>query len=352
MACKDCFSNCEELLYDNCMKYTGETIEALGICQGDPISKIHEVIIETLMEALEGTNIVPADVTLENCVYLKQQLGSKNPNLSNLLQLLIDSNCTLKQLIDDLTPDPYSFNTACLSGLPANPNRDDILQSALNLLCSIKTTVDAFPTTYVKQSDLTNLVLQIIEANKEDSPNVGLQYKDRLIPEVAVPYFGTLSNFDNTGKGLSSAGFDKIYICNGSNGTPDMRGRTVVGAVRNIPGGTLDLAVSPTNPLNIQPVDYSIKDKFGENFHKLTITEIPQHSHSVNDPGHSHSLPPNIHVKGTIGGGEGGTDERGPYSNLFTSVKTTGITIGNAGGDQAHNVRQPSIAGVWIMYIP
>jgi microcystin-dependent protein len=350
MACKDCFNNCEELFYDACGKYTGDDIPALGICNGDSLLEIHEVILSKLLTALDGTGIVLSDVTLENCPHLLTLFGTKDKSLTNLFQLLIDNNCTLKQLIDNLTPSPFAFNTACLSGLPTSPTRDDILNSALNLLCSIKTTVDTFPSTYVKLSDLTNLVEQILQNNQELPTTI--QYASRMVPNVAVPYFGTLTNFDNTGKGVNTLGWDKVYICNGLNGTPDMRGRTVVGAVRNVPGGTLDSAVSPSSPLNIQPVDYATGDKFGENFHKLTASEIPAHSHQVTDPGHKHNLPSGIQIDGTVGGGEGGTNEKGPNTSLQTATSSTGITIGTTGGDQPHNVRQPSIAGIWIMYIP
>lgn len=351
MACKDCFSNCSEMLYDNCMKYTGEDIELLGICKGDPVSKVEQVIIEKLLEFAEGNGIELSDLTLSNCPSLQTALNGNSPTLTRIIQLLWDNQCTLKSLIDQLAPSSYAFNTACLTGLPANPKQEDILQAALNLLCSIKSTVDAFPTTYVKISDLNSLVTQIIQNNTQ-TPSAGVQYKDRLAPYTAVPYFGPLSNFDNTGKGLSTLGWDKVYICNGLNGTQDLRGRTLVGAVRNIPGGALDTAVNPTNPLNITPVDYAIGDKFGENFVKLTTNEIPSHSHPVNDPGHRHTLPPNIHQDGNAAGGEGGSNEKAPRVTLYTTTNTTGISIGATGGGQAHNNRQPSIACVFIMHIP
>lgn len=351
MACKDCFNNCEEITYDNCIKYTGEDIELLGICKGDPISKVEEVIIEKLLEFADGQGITLSDLTLANCPELQTTLDGESPTLARIVQLLWDNQCTLKGLIEDLAPSSYAFNTACLTGLPANPKTEDILQAALNLLCSIKTTVDSFPTIYVKISDLNALVTQIIQNNTQ-TPTGGVSYKDRMVPYEAVPYFGPLSNFDNTGKGLASVGFDKIYLCNGLNGTPDARGRVIVGAVRNVPGGTLDVAVNPANPNNIQPVDYALNDKFGENFVKLTTNEIPNHSHPVSDPGHRHTLPPKIHQDGDSAGGEGGSNEKAPRVTLYTTTDTTGITIGAVGGGQAHNNRQPSIAANYIIYLP
>lgn len=349
MACKDCFSNCNDFVNDNCVKYTGDTIPVLGICKGDPVSKVEQVIIEKVLEFAEGKNIILGDINLETCPELLQILNGEDPTLERLISILWKNQCTLKELIG--TSSPVSFNTACLSGLPENPTKDQILQAALNKICSMSSVVDSLPATYVKISDLQNLVQQIIQQNSE-TPSGGVQYKDRMPPNVALPYFGSLNNFDNTGKGISALGWDKVYLCNGSNGTPDLRGRTLVGAVRNIPGGALDTAVNPANPLNIAPVDYAMGDKFGENFVKLTTNEIPSHSHPVNDPGHRHTLPPNVHQDGNAAGGEGGSNEKAPRVTLYTTTNTTGISIGATGGGQAHNNRQPSIACAFIMYIP
>ena len=57
-------------------------------------------------------------------------------------------------------------------------------------------------------------------------------------------------------------------LCDGSNGTPDLRDRFIVGA-----GST-----------------YSPKATGGEATHKLTIAEIPSHSHTFTGTSHTHVL--------------------------------------------------------------
>lgn len=347
MACIDCLNNCPEIISDKCVEYTGPDIPLLGICNGNSLSIVESLIIEKLIKTLDGTGIYPKDLNLETCQAFKTALGSRDPNLANLIQTLVDQQCTLKALIDAQAETPATFDIKCLTGLPSNPNKDQILQAVINMLCSVKTTVDLIPSTYVKTSELNSLVTTIIQQGNNGVPN----YRDRLIPKVAYEYYGELSNFDNTGKGIASLGFDKVYICNGLNGTPDKRGRAAVGAVRNVPGGALDTDVNPmlaTNP----NTNYGIGDKFGKNYWTLSNTELPPHTHGINDPGHDHQLPNDIQYNGNAAGGESGTDEKGPTTNKKTSKNTTGITINSSGGGQPHENRQPSIAALYIMYIP
>lgn len=348
MACIDCLNNCPEIISDKCVVYTGPDVPLLGICSNSSLSTVESIVINKLLSALDGTGIVPDNVTLENCADIKSALGTKDPNLNNLLQVLIDNQCTLKEAIDALATAPTAFDTKCLVGLTNTSGPNEILQAVINTLCSIKTVVDGLPTTYVKISDLKNQVIQIIQEGNGNGVPI---YKDRLVPYVAYEYYGPLSNFDNNGKGIASLGFDKVYICNGSNGTPDRRGRVAVGAVRNIPGGSLDSAVNPLSPSNPN-TNYSVGDKFGENYVTLTTQEIPPHTHGVTDPGHDHTLPPGIQFDGTASGGESGTDEKAPPKSAKTTSGKTNISIQSTGGGQPHNNRQPSIAAIFIMHIP
>ena len=100
-----------------------------------------------------------------------------------------------------------------------------------------------------------------------------------MIPFTVLEYYGPLTNFDGTGAGITALGFDKIYLCNGLNGTPDKRGRVGVGAVDSVPGGPLDAAVNPAastfNP------NYAVYDVGGANSVALITSQLPAHSHSA-----------------------------------------------------------------------
>ncbi len=361
MSCRDCLNNCDIIVQDQCVVYTGPEIPLLGICPGDQLSKFEEAVAEELTGILTGTGINPANVTV-SCDFLSDILGVASPSLSNLLQMLITASCTLKELVDTINTqisDNPVFDTSCLTGLPTNPTRDDILQAVVTLVCSIKTTVDAIPATYVKNSDLTTLVTQIVNTINGGGGTV-VQNNTKMVPYTAMPYFGPLSNFDASGIGISALGFDKIYMCNGANGTPDIRGRVVVGSIRNVPGGvTLDAAVDPT--VNANNPNWATNDKAGETFHTLTTGEMPSHNHGYSDPGHTHA------ILGQIGGDNndnnntqrfaGGDKAPSDTGFFFTNTAacqpaTTGINILNQGSSQPHINIQPSIAAYYIIYIP
>lgn len=347
--CRDCLQNCDTILQDKCVMYTGPDIPELGICQGDTLSQLENAIVERLLSLSDGTGIILGELVTSGCDFMESQLGVLPKTLENILQILWTTGCTLKEMIDEIDEQIAgnpAFDTACLTGLPANPTRDDILQAAITLLCSVSETVDAIPTTYVRLSDLTNLVIQIINDNAGSA-----QFNSRMVPYVAEAYFGPLSNFSAGGIGVSALGYDKIYLCNGQNGTPDLRGRTIVGAIRNVPGGSLDAAVDPA--VSTYNPNWELSMKFGEGGHTLVIPETPAHIHTVNDPGHSHSVPPGIQYDGSFSGGEGGTNDKAqPASPKQTSTSTTGITLGSSGGGLPHNNIQPSMGANYIMYIP
>jgi hypothetical protein len=175
-----------------------------------------------------------------------------------------------------------------------------------------------------------------------------------MVPFVANEYYGPLSNFDSQGIGIASLGFNRVFLCNGANGTPDKRGRAAVGAIRSVPGPALDPAVDPSvDPNN---PNWGLGDKRGETFHILTPPEGPSHTHPVTDPQHTHDLGTGGVVRTTAGGvgtlSGGGFNPGGVQALLNTGSASTGITIGASGGNQPHNNIQPSIAAYYIMYIP
>ena len=97
-------------------------------------------------------------------------------------------------------------------------------------------------------------------------------------------------------------------LCDGTNGTPDLRNRFIVGAGSS----------------------YGIGNTGGEAFHTLTIAEMPSHTHE--ESGH--------------GGWPGcacGGDPVGHYKQVQT---------GPAGGNQPHENRPPYYALAYIMRLP
>jgi microcystin-dependent protein len=118
---------------------------------------------------------------------------------------------------------------------------------------------------------------------------------------------------------------------------PDMRGRTGIGAGQGLGGALSNRTLAQT---------------LGEETHTLTVAEMPAHTHSVNDPGHSHSL-----TYGQAANGSGSLlpprFDAGFNFSTTTQPAHTGITIGSNGGNNGvtvpHNVMQPSLVLNYII---
>lgn len=125
-------------------------------------------------------------------------------------------------------------------------------------------------------------------------------------------------------------------LCNGSNGTPDLRDRFIVGSGNS----------------------YSIGDTGGSDSVTLDVTQIPSHNHDITDPGHQHQQKNRGERRwgGTSGDaspnsrGNPGPDPNDP-SGYSTYSANTGITISAAGGGQAHENRPPYYALAFIMRV-
>lgn len=136
--------------------------------------------------------------------------------------------------------------------------------------------------------------------------------------------------------------------CNGSNGTPDLRGKFIVAAGQ---------AAGTPLPGDVNP-NYAANTTGGENRHALTKSEIPGHSHKMNGDGatvsvsggaHSHGVPLIAGSTGVLGGsgkdviptnGNGGTSSSALHSHPngeFSGQTGDGTSDGLSG--QAHENR-------------
>jgi microcystin-dependent protein len=346
MSCQDCYNNCTDAIQsDKCVRYTGPAVPELGICTGDPLSSVEKALIDKLLSFADASGVTVPSLT-PSCDLLKTFL-TQDKSLSALLDGYGKAICSLLSTVAGLSTQqstPTAFDTGCLTGLSAAPTKDQILQVLLNKACALDTRVGAIEADYVKASGLSTLVTQIITQQSAPSAGPSTQYNQRLVPFFVYEYYGSLSNFDSTGKGLISAGFDKVYLCNGLNGTPDKRGRVAVGAVQNVPGATLDPAIDAR-------VSFGVKQTFGQSQVILSEDQIPAHTHGVNDPGHSHS----VAVGNDSASGskfDNFAKNNGNDHSLPSTVSTTGITLASTGGGAAHTNVQPSIGALFVIYLP
>ena len=113
-------------------------------------------------------------------------------------------------------------------------------------------------------------------------------------------------------------------ICDGTKGTPDLRGRIVLMAQDTIP------------TINVPPGSsvHAIGQTGGEEKHVLTIDEMPSHSHNTR---HLNTT--------TTGDGNNTSLVIGPS----TMDNNYGILMAPAGGDKSHNTMPPYYTLVYIM---
>lgn len=122
---------------------------------------------------------------------------------------------------------------------------------------------------------------------------------------------------------------------------PDMRGLVPAG-VDQMPGGARANRVT-------RSVAITIAGRTGEEVHVITLPEMAQHSHGVTDPGHAHTSKYYANagnMSSVLNRGPTGAITNGATPN--TNPSTTGITIQQAGSNNAHENMQPT---VFVPYI-
>lgn len=357
MSCSNCFNGCADIISDQCIKYTGINIPGLGIVTGDPLLTVENQIINKILEIITGEGIIPIIDPLELCPLVSSYLPiSGDITLNQVISALIRAICNIDDRLTTvegtLTTLDADYIIDCLSGVNVDSGTHAILQATINKLCGLEDTVTALNADLITNYVLISELDSYIEAYLSSIPATTL-YNSRMVPYTAVPYFGSLGGFfDITGAGIGD--WIKIYLCNGQNGTPDLRGRVLVG--NTTMGNTaFNPAVDPSiagNPT------YAQNSTTGANQAFLTsANQLPPHIHSasavITPNPHSHTFA-NTKLAGPRY--EAGNDyypaeidTTGTTSSVSLSV---GVTIGSTGTSEGHNNIQPVHASNYIIYIP
>ena len=382
MSCESCYNGCVQTVSDECVRYTGINYAALGVETGDNLVSVEQAIMNALVPLLSGEG--DAIALNISCPIVDLYLPAHTPNTQELFTATVSAICSLQAQIftidDVLTILNANYTIGCLTGVTASSDTHAIVQAIINKLCLTVTDLAALTldvdTNYVKLADLDALIAAYIASQSGGGSN---QQYLKMVPYVAYEYYGSLTNFDGTGAGLNSAGFYKVYLCNGLNGTPDRRGRVGVGAIQNVPGGPLDAAVNPANPGN---PNYAIFNTAGANTVTLITSQLPAHSHAASvvasgsvgnhthivmgggGPG-SGSVPNSTQVIANETGQGGNSSYKMLPANVqlhnsgITSASGAGsvtlnvaVTNANTGSSASHPNIQPVTAAYYIMYIP
>jgi microcystin-dependent protein len=375
MACSNCFNGCADTISDQCVKYTGVPIPGLGIATGDSLLVVENQIINKILTLMTGEGIIPIIDPADLCAIVSNYLPvSGDITINQIISALLQSICELETRVADtegaLNTLEADYVITCLSGVDPTSGTHAIVQAAITKLCEVDTAltllVSNILANYVLISDIDDYIANYISGVPSSTI-----VNSKMIPFVAVPYFGPLSVFDITGAGIGD--WTKIYLCNGQNLTPDLRGRVLVGA--NTMGSNPYTDGTATNPADGNPSydGNSPYTKTGANTAFLTsVGQIPLHNHTatltITDPGHTHSV--NVYNYDQEVGSSG-SDAYG-IKNFTSAVVSTSsktglkgngndpanpnvvINIGSTGGSsvEGHNNIQPVHSTNYIIYIP
>jgi hypothetical protein len=286
----------------------------------------------------------------------------------DLFNALIKAACFIEEQVLALEAKfaelEQGYGIDCLEGSPDPTSTYEVLQAVINKVCALEDDLAALAidvdANYVKLADLDTL----IQAYLDSLPGGSNQNYLKMVPYTAIEYYGPLSNFDSTGKGLAALGWDKIYLCNGANGTPDKRGRSPIGAIQGVPSSApLSPVVDPTYGNFNYDVWPGGNSTNGTNTVTLTGAQIPLHTHPATAI--STSTPHNHGWTGLYGDGypDGSGDRTttgSPNSyvrdtqelSVTVTVDTTVTVAPQTSGGQSHANVHPVLACYYIIYLP
>jgi microcystin-dependent protein len=358
MSCSNCYNGCTEIVSDRCVRYTGIDVPVLGIQTGDSLSFVEQALITFLTSTLDGSGIV---INLDQGVYC--ELVSKYlPDCGEitaavLFEALVKAACDLQVQVTTINNTLNTLNAdysiECLTGVTPSSDTHAIVQAVITKLCQVNTTLNQLlidlPNLYVAQADIDQIIADWVANNL-----VNDALSTKMVPYTAIPYFGPIAgNFDGSGAGIFGTIFYKVNLCNGNNGTPDLRGRVTVGATNGMGGPTMSPAVDPSVPGN---PSYNLNSLVGSNSVSLSVSQLPAHTHTATavvspDP-HTHTVQGYAGVDSTGNHISSAVTPIGSGTLTGATSLTVGVTNNLTGSNQPHQNYQPGIGAYYIMYIP
>lgn len=381
-SCNDWF---QKLTPDTGVRYTGPAIPSLGICTGDLLSEIEAVLIQKIVDYSTGVGIV-IDIDLTTCEAFASCIACCDTcqDLPCILECYKNAICEIFGTVDDidtiLTDLTTGYNTDCLTGVTTNSTLKQIIQALINQYCDLVDAVTTLQTT-VNNLNISTTIGDFLLDNLTTCQGTGTMIKSGTGSSAAIrfqgfvpigaiiPYAGpTAGKFDSTGLGLANTDACGFALCNGNNGTVDMREQVPVGVGAGVMGGG-------TLPSNASGANYALFQLVGAASVTLSAAQsgTGAHNHTANFT-HSHQFGP--FWEGASDATEAGTTNgymkyiqtsdniNGPLTTDYADVapfnvahvkdvtlNITTSTFAGAAASQAHENRQPSRALLYIQRI-
>ena len=269
---------------------------------------------------------------------------SAAPGQSGGNTLLSDNQFTYNASSNTVTAGTFSGSGASLTSLNAsNLQSGTVADARIPNLNASKTNAGTFAVARIPDLSGAKITSGTVAAARIDNLNAS---------KITA---GTLADARLSNSSLFVTGMIMMYtgstapsgwaICNGQNGTPDLRNRFIVGAGNSynvgVTGGFDSVSLSESQIPS----------------HTHSFSGSSSHSHGINDPGHTHTMNFNqgniISSGGAFGLKDSGTANRINTNTTGISVNSQSVTIsgntGGTGGGQAHENRPPYYALMFIM---
>lgn len=184
-------TGCTDAVSSNCVTWQGPTISCIGLCHGQSVSDVIAAIGDKICAIAAGLDLSTLDLSC-----LIDIVEPTSRTIQTILQLILDNQCTLKDLIDNLSSDPsdeaLNLNLRCLKkfddfGNEIPQDLNQALQSIVNQVCANKTDIVDI------KADIIDLQNQIdsIDTTSYVEPNItvctvaGARPLSQAVPIVA-----------------------------------------------------------------------------------------------------------------------------------------------------------------------
>lgn len=343
----------------HCVSWQGETYANLGVCRGDTLTEVGEVVLKKLEDFAKGEGISLKTLTAK-CESVEVKLKNTDYSLYQILKLILDSHCdletavsTLNAKVDDLKI-TLDGSQLCPSATTQQQIQQCVIDSVVELQKGLNNIInqlgDVVNNTSSINTTINNSVGNFL-LDRINSCNGGIQKNGSgstatLDLVGIVPPGGyiwgefDLSKFSSTGIG------NDIYcgyaLANGRNGTYDMRNE-IPSMASTIQGVTRSFTYN---------TNYG--DRRGSDQITLKSNQTPPHEHTIQQTPHSHGYNYQGNIK-HVGRNSGSGEQAGDINNITSNTQSANANVEVKGVKGLHgqpiDIRQSTRYLVWIKRI-
>lgn len=234
-------NSCTDIVSTDCVKWEGEPYSDFNICVNDSLTEVTTFILNKIKDILIGKGILLPSLTFNDCLFLKDLLGTEEKNLISVIQTYKKAICDLNEKLEVLNlsvedfTDLDNYALGCIN-LPTNTSCDptvkfkNLIQAIISKICSLDTNYNSivgsisnvvqditgnFLHTAIKSCGGNGIVVAGLGVNSS------ITFQALVPPYSPIIYTGSLALFSTTGVGLANTSVCGWYLCNGNNNTPN-----------------------------------------------------------------------------------------------------------------------------------